>query len=165
MDCIETGIVQSVKNDYARVKVKRVHDCGGCKACIFAGKGDIDLLVRNTVSAKVGDLVTVDAAHSGGRSLLATVIGLGIPLILWIIGFVIGYETGLKDWINILVSFGVLAIGFAITAVVDKVFFRKKFGAKIVGLVAEENTEQMKADGEAEETDGSVPTAENESRS
>lgn len=140
--CVDVGTVVSVKDGMAKVKMIRTHDCGGCKACLFAGKGDIVIPARNTVEAKEGDQVRVDLNKSSVHSLLAVLIALGIPLLL-MIGAVVGCSLwGLKDWITFVVAIAVLVVGFGVTVFTDRLLRKSRLAAAIVEILQEETKQE-----------------------
>jgi len=85
----ETGCVVSVKDDAAVVAMPRSKECESCGACLVAGEGkEVVLLARNDANAETGDMVEVEIAH--GRVVAAAFIVYVIPLILTIVGFLVG---------------------------------------------------------------------------
>lgn len=134
-NCSEKGIVSAVRDDgTAEVNMIRTHDCGGCKACIFATKGDITLPARNSLGARVGDRVEVSVPKGGTVGLAATGIALGIPLVLMIASVLICSFAKLEEWINLVVSFCVLALGFCAVFAVERIIRKSKMSAEIVAI-------------------------------
>jgi sigma-E factor negative regulatory protein RseC len=85
----EKGCVVSVKDDAAVVAMPMSKECESCGACLVAGEGkEVVLLARNEANAREGDIVEVEIA--AGRVVAAAFIIYVIPLILTIVGFVVG---------------------------------------------------------------------------
>jgi len=85
----ERGCVISVKDDAAVVAMPMSKECESCGACLIAGEGrEVVLLARNDAGAAEGDNVEVEI--SAGRVVAAAFIIYVIPLILTIVGFLVG---------------------------------------------------------------------------
>ncbi len=85
----EIGCVISVKDDAAIVAMPTSKECERCGACIIAGEGkQVLLLAKNTAGASEGDTVEVEIAP--GKVIAAAFIIYVIPILLTIVGFLIG---------------------------------------------------------------------------
>lgn len=85
----EEGCVVSVKDEAAIVAMPISKECESCGACLMAGSGkELLLLATNTAGASEGDRVEVEIAS--GRVIAAAFIIYMIPILLTIVGFLIG---------------------------------------------------------------------------
>ena len=85
----ETGCVVSVKDDAAIVAMPMSKECESCGACLVAGEGkEAMLLARNDAGAAEGDTVEVEIAP--GRVIAAAFTIYVIPVLLTIVGFLVG---------------------------------------------------------------------------
>ncbi len=87
----ETGKVVKVIGDEIEIEIVRLEACSGCHGCDVGKKEHMNLIAKNLCKAKEGDIVKIDIAN---RDFLgATFILYGIPLIMLVSGFFIGYYT------------------------------------------------------------------------
>lgn len=85
----EEGCVVSVKDEAAIVAMPISKECESCGACLMAGSGrELLLLATNAAGASEGDRVEVEIAS--GRVIAAAFIIYMIPILLTIVGFLIG---------------------------------------------------------------------------
>lgn len=92
----EIGCVISVKGDIAVVSMPMSGDCERCGACSLGRDGrEALLMVRNSVGAGEGDMVEVEIA--AGRVIAAAFIVYMIPVLMSIVGFVIGNALSSGD--------------------------------------------------------------------
>lgn len=85
----ETGCVVTVKDDAAIVAMPTSKECESCGACLVAGEGkEVLLLAKNGVGAVEGDAVEVEIA--AGKVIAAAFIIYVIPILLTIVGFLVG---------------------------------------------------------------------------
>lgn len=86
----ETGIVVDVIDNNVKVSMVRTEACAKCRACtVGMAKQEMLIVARNICEAKTGDKVIVEL--NGGSFLSATLIMYGIPLIMLLLGFFLGY--------------------------------------------------------------------------
>lgn len=97
----EVGHVISVKDDAAVVVMPTSGECERCGICMVASGGrEAILLARNPVSAAEGD--TVEIEISPGKVIAAAFIIYMVPVIMTILGFVLGNAlTGGTDDANL----------------------------------------------------------------
>ncbi|MCK4410404.1 MAG: SoxR reducing system RseC family protein [Candidatus Eisenbacteria sp.] len=85
----EIGRVVSVNDDAAVIAMSMSGACKKCGLCMASGDGkDILLLTRNEVDAAPGDIVEIEI--SPGRVLVAAFALYLLPVLMTILGFVVG---------------------------------------------------------------------------
>lgn len=90
---IESGEVIEIEGSIAKIKFTRTSACGKCKICGFKeGDSEVVIETENTLGAKVQDRVEVSVAP--GNVLKASAYAYIFPLVMLIIGLVLGYITG-----------------------------------------------------------------------
>lgn len=93
----EIGKVVAVNNGIAKVEIKRHTACGNCGACqVGQDKLVMETLAKNTISADIGDQVEIETETT--NVLKASLIIYTFPLIMFIIGCLIGY--GVANYTN-----------------------------------------------------------------
>jgi len=128
------GKVLAIEGKQARVQIAKSSECATCKACeMFDTQGQIELLARNDIQAKIGDLVKIEIAPAQviGNSLLIFV----FPIIFLIIGYWGGLYLGGSPLFSAVKSSGegagiigalsALIISFILIFVYDK-FYSKR---------------------------------------
>jgi sigma-E factor negative regulatory protein RseC len=86
----EIGQVLSTENGMARVRFERSSACKDCGACMMSqSQKEMDLSTENTLNASVGDWVQVDIESP--MLIKASLISYIFPLLMLIIGLVLGY--------------------------------------------------------------------------
>lgn len=92
----EKGCVVSVKDDAAIVAMPMSKECESCGACLISSEGkEVVLLARNEAEAAEGDMVEVEIA--AGRVVAAAFIIYVIPLLMTIVGFLLGNNIAEGD--------------------------------------------------------------------
>lgn len=85
----ETGRVVSVNDDAAVVAMRMSGACKKCGLCMTSGDGkEVLLLARNDADAAMGDAVEVEI--SPGRVLAAAFVVYLIPVLMTVVGFLVG---------------------------------------------------------------------------
>jgi len=109
----EIGCVVSVKDEAVVVAMPMSPECEKCGACIVAGEGkEVLLLAKNAAGAGAGD--TVEIEISAGRVLAAAFIIYMVPIILTIVGFLVGSAiTGGDEEANLPI---ILAVVFLVAS-------------------------------------------------
>lgn len=140
----QSGIIVSVNENRAKVKLQRQTSCGDCKACKL-GRTDINIEIDaiNSVNAKIGDHVEIDMEHQS--FLIAAFIVYALPLFALIGGILIGNavlsKSGMIEYKDIGSGlFGLLltAITFIVIRSREKSFkSNKKFVPIITGILHE----------------------------
>lgn len=90
----EYAQVIDVEGDNAVVLVRRTSACGKCGACGMGNKDELRLTLPNIVKAKTGDFVLLDL--TSGKALNAALIAYGFPLLMMIVGAILGSK--LPSW-------------------------------------------------------------------
>ena len=119
----ERGVVYKLKGSRAVVRFDRRSACDSCHMCAVTRDGmKVEVTVENTLSANVGDFVSVEMAER--FVLTAAAIVYIIPLVLTGIGLLLG---GLiNDLAQILMSIGGLVLGFTVAFLLDRFVIRKR---------------------------------------
>jgi len=142
----ENGKVVNIKNDRAEVEVAARGQCEHCSAhamCNWTGTSTRKVLAVNKVGAGVGDAVELETAEGTGAK--SNLLVFGIPVVLMVVGVLIGGLLIRKDaWSGILTGLG-LALGFGIVKTIDIVVSRSGRSLPVIaGRTAElrsQNTE------------------------
>ncbi len=112
---VEEGIVVSIENGFADVSVSQNEKCDECSAKIICkpNKDHLNILhVEDPLGTRVGDSVRIEIK---GNSLLKASFNLyGIPLILLLVGILLGNSIFPGDKFSELYSF---LFGIALTAI------------------------------------------------
>ncbi|MCK5286745.1 MAG: SoxR reducing system RseC family protein [Thermodesulfovibrionia bacterium] len=117
----ETGIVTKIDGAMAKVAVQKRGACEGCAArgvCETSDDG-MEIEAINSVQAQIGQTVKVSIKPQ--TYLKGTFFVYGIPLVVFIIGIIIGKNIGEKyfktissDIVSFIVGFCVLFISFVV---------------------------------------------------
>ena len=135
----EIGTVQRVQGSVATVIFDRHEACGSCRACTpLEGEKQMSVQLNNAMGAKAGDRVAVELK---GKSMLsATAIAYGIPLILLIIGAVVGdalhqaYRIG--EAFSALIAILSAVLGYGVLKLLDPIFAKKgRFAPAICEII------------------------------
>ena len=116
---IEQGVVLSVNEQFAKVRVGRNSACASCGKCgMTERQKHVDFFASNEIGASVGDTVTLEISETNSAKL--ALVAYCLPLIpaLGLLFLAIGLKWA--DWMATILFFGGLAVGFAIVALVDR---------------------------------------------
>jgi positive regulator of sigma E activity len=125
-----TGFVLETDADKAQVRIiSEATGCssgscascvGGCHTGLFGeNSGGRVITVTNGVGAKAGDLIRLESKP--GVKISALTMLFGIPLVLFLLGFVIGAELAAgKDLVAVLVAFALPGIWYGIVALLQR---------------------------------------------
>lgn len=83
------GTVICVENDYATVRFQRNSMCNHCKICKSIDDNSVCAVVLNKIKAQEGDVVIVD--FPGKKLIKASVVLYLIPLLVFLIGLILGH--------------------------------------------------------------------------
>ncbi len=118
----ETGHVISVSGDSAIVAMRMSGDCKKCGLCMKSSDGkELHLLARNEVDAAQGDVVEIEI--SPGRVLVAAFAVYMIPVLMTIVGFVVGSslaEGSEESFLPIGLAMAFLVTSFVIVWLFDR---------------------------------------------
>ena len=146
---IEQGVVISVNDKFAKVRIGRNSACASCGKCgMTERQKHVDFFANNEVGALVGDTVTLDIpdTNSAKLALVAYILPL-IPALAMLF-----LSIGLKwaDWLAAILFFVGLAVGFAIVAVIDRIRKHKWMESpvikEIIGRKSADQTETEQGD-------------------
>ena len=88
---MEDGKVIRIEDNIAVVALEKGEECEGCKACCAISSDDSNVMiakVQNSLEAKEGDRVKIQITPS--QTVLASAIVYMLPLVLFILGFLLG---------------------------------------------------------------------------
>lgn len=109
-------VTKVLPNGMAEVVVSRGtacgSNCGNCESCVF--QNEIKTFAKNTVHARPGEKVVIESLSS--RIFGAAFIVYIVPMLVFIIGYVIAVSCGLTEGMSVLCSF--LAFCAAVACVV-----------------------------------------------
>ncbi len=115
----EQGVVMSVKDKFALVRVGRNSACASCGKCGMTEKQKhVDFYADNEPCAAVGDTVMLDIPDTNSAKL--ALVGYFIPLAPALVLLFLALGLHWPDWSAALMFLGGLAVGFAVVALVDK---------------------------------------------
>lgn len=112
----QIGVVESVSGSEANVRVKRVSACGcNCAGCGGScNAGDIMIIAENKAGAGTGDRVELEMPSS--KALSAAVWVYVIPLVFFVIGYMLSMSILHSEPMSLLGGFAVM--GAVYTAVI-----------------------------------------------
>lgn len=126
----EAGKVVNVNGENADLLFNRTSMCSKCGACgMTAGKDTIVVTVKNSLNAKIGDIVEIE--FESGNVLSSSMIAYIFPLIMLFIGIWIGYSVPqsifkVKDILAAIMGLIFCAISFIFLKILNP-FFKRKF--------------------------------------
>ena len=130
------GIVtRLLPNSMAEVAVTRSTACGGncgsCEACQF--QNELKTIAKNRVGACPGQKVTVETSSSVifGAALLVYI----MPLVFFIVGYIISSLLGAGEGICVLVSFVFLVLSGVVLTVSQRKKKNKNFDFEIIEIL------------------------------
>ena len=115
----EQGVVLSVKDKFAKVRVGRNSACGSCGKCGMTEKQKhVDFFASNEVGAVVGDTVSLDIPETNTVKLV--LVAYFLPLIPALAMLFLSIGLKWADWLSAILFFAGLVVGFAILFVIDR---------------------------------------------
>ena len=142
----EQGVVLSVNDKFAKVRVGRNSACASCGKCGMTEKQKhVDFFASNEAGAAVGDTVTLDIPETNSARL--ALVAYCLPLIpaLGLLFLSVGLKWA--DWLSAILFFAGLAAGFAVVAIIDKVRKHKWMETPVIkAVVGRTNVEQIKTE-------------------
>lgn len=130
---LELATVNKIISDnLVEVAINRSKACGKCCACKPVGNEIFSMRAINDVGAKIGDPVEVEYAST--EILKATFVVFLLPIVLLVLGYLIGNRNGEKTGVFVGLLF--LVLGLIVARYYDLVF-NKRSGrlAKITRIV------------------------------
>ena len=137
------GRVVSTAKDYVMVSLSRTTACEHCEACRVGFKpGDREILVRakNLCDAQIGDFVNIEI--KGRDFLLAAFIMYGIPFVMMVVGFFVGYQAGAyagteaRELIGFFSGLFCIAVTFIVINLTDAKWRRTGFTLLATAVIA-----------------------------
>ncbi len=133
----EFGIITSVDSGNCVVRFDRKAACDKCNMCL-RGKNEmyVELVVANSLAAKVGDKVEVEMPDN--TILKASFLVYIVPAASFLIALAV--TQGMEDWVSASIAIGALALTYLGIAVFEK-YLRKKKGLipKMITLIKMED--------------------------
>ena len=99
--------------------------CSSCKGSFFctSKKASFDVLNPKEIPLDKGDRAVIDMPP--GKTLLSVFMSFGVPLLMFVPGYLIGRLISPSEGVQLLTSLAGVAVGFAIAAVFFRVNRRK----------------------------------------
>lgn len=95
----EIGIVKKNLQEKATVEIQRHAACGSCGACQLGSKRlAMEVIAENPIHASEGDTVMLDVQFA--NVFKATLIGYGLPFIMFMVGIYVGYLLNSTNNLN-----------------------------------------------------------------
>lgn len=130
----EQGIVLSVKDNFAKVRVGRNAACASCGKCgMTESQKHVDFYADNHIGAKSGDTVTLDIPETNSAHL--AFIGYFVPLVPALVLLFVALALQWAEWLAIVLFFAGLAVGFAVLALVDKLRKHKWMETPVISSI------------------------------
>lgn len=115
----EQGVVLSVKNNFAKVRVERNSACASCGKCGMSSRQKhADFFADNCANAKAGDAVVLEIPEANSAKF--ALVGYFLPILPAIGLLFLALGVGWPEWSAAPMFLGGLVIGFAIVALIDK---------------------------------------------
>lgn len=96
-------------------------NCGNCESCVFQNK--IKAFAKNSVHAKPGEKVVIESLSS--RIFGAAFIVYIVPMLVFVIGYIIAASCGLSEGMSVLCSFIAFCAAVAVIVVYQRRSKRK----------------------------------------
>lgn len=130
----EIGKVVEVNKNLATVRLSRKASCENCNQCGLKKRDThIDIVVENLLNVSVGDDVTIEMSNA--NVVKSALIIYVIPLVLSLIGLLIGELFKMEEIFQIVLIFGGLLIGGFAVFLIDKKLKKQKFLPNMVEIV------------------------------
>lgn len=138
----EQGVVLSVNEKFAKVRVGRNSACASCGKCgMTENQKHVDFFASNEVGADVGDVVTLDIPETNSARL--ALVAYCIPLIPALVLFFVAITLNWAIWLAAVLFTAGLVVGFAVVAVIDRIRKHKWMETPIItAVVSTSNAEQ-----------------------
>lgn len=96
-------------------------NCGNCESCVF--QNEIKAFAKNSVHAKLGEKVVIESLSS--RIFGAAFIVYIVPMLVFVIGYIIAASCGLSEGMSVLCSFIAFCAAVAVIVVYQRRSKRK----------------------------------------
>ena len=129
----QTGIVEECIDGIAKVKITRSSACGdSCAACGMCPGRETVIEAKNVCGAAKGDTVLLNM--SSGRVLNAAFLVYIVPVILLVIGCIIGDYIFKSENMGILSGFALMTVSFIAMHMLDRKL-KSRYSPSISGIV------------------------------
>ena len=119
-------VTKILPDGMAEVAVTRTTACGGncssCEACMF--QSELKAIARNAIGARPGQRVVIESKTS--RVFGAAVLVYVMPLLLFLLGYLLAAALGAGESVRILVSFCALLLSALILVLSQRLKKQKK---------------------------------------
>lgn len=133
-----TGVVVKLAGDMASVHFQRSAMCRHCGACLTLDSGEMETLVKNTLSAKPGDRVAVSIEPK--RIMSAAILAYGVPLAMLLIGLYLG--SLISDAVSVLLGLSLCACSYLLLRRLEKTWTKKEtYAPKMTAIMMEEDND------------------------
>lgn len=146
---IEQGVVLSVDDKFAKVRVGRNSACASCGKCgMTENQKHVDFYADNEIGAEKGDVVALDIAETNSARL--ALVAYFIPLLPALVLLFVALALKWNEWLAVGLFFAGLAVGFAVVALIDKMRKHKWMETPVIKQIvrkfASEQTNPEKGD-------------------
>jgi sigma-E factor negative regulatory protein RseC len=121
----EIGKIIEQKDQEVKIEITPVGGCAHCSQsniCNPFGQNKKVIELKNTINAQIGDWVKIEITEK--NRIASVLIILGIPIIFFLIGIIIGHEISGDKMSAILAGLG-LIIAFTIVKFINNYWLRK----------------------------------------
>ena len=130
----EQGVVLSVNEKFAKVRIGRNSACASCGKCGMTEKQKhVDFYASNEIGATEGDTVTLDIPETNSAKF--AFVAYCLPLIPALMMLFVAIGLKWADWLAAVLFFAGLAVGFAFVAIIDKVHKHKWMETPVIKAI------------------------------
>ena len=142
----EQGVVLSVNEKFAKVRVGRNSACASCGKCGMTEKQKhVDFFAGNEIGAVEGDTVKLSIPETNSAKL--ALVAYCLPLIPALAMLFLAIGLKWADWLAAILFFAGLAVGFAVVALIDKLRKHKWMETPVIEeIVGRKSIEQTKSE-------------------
>jgi sigma-E factor negative regulatory protein RseC len=109
-------MVTALDGGDAKIRFLRGSACAHCGACLTVGESEMEITLKNSLGAKIGERVSVDLSPK--RVVQASLLAYAVPLVLLVGGVLVG--SRIADWVGLTLGIGACGIGYLILRLVEK---------------------------------------------
>lgn len=140
----EIGIVTSVSDNTAIVKVDKKSECDKCGMCLFPkNASSIEFRAQNALDVKVDDTVIIET--KADAKMLGAVLVFLVPLLLIGLSALISYLVIKVEIWTLILSVLLIVAWFAVLSVIDKKLKKtKKFNPVVIQILKDSCEQENK---------------------